>query len=61
ARDKRRQKLSLTEMGHEIYETVAPVALAYEASLLENLSQAEKQHLDSLLRKLAEIEKSLSL
>lgn len=61
AKDKRRHELRLTAMGREIYETVVPVALAYEASLLESLSRAEKKHLDSLLRKLSDIEKSLSL
>ncbi|MHA1543728.1 MAG: MarR family winged helix-turn-helix transcriptional regulator [Alphaproteobacteria bacterium] len=60
AKDKRRHELRLTAMGREIYETVVPVALAYEASLLENLSRAEKKHLDSLLRKLSDIEKNLS-
>lgn len=61
AKDKRRHELRLTAMGREIYETVVPVALAYEASLLESLSRAEKKHLDNLLRKLSDIEKSLSL
>lgn len=60
-RDKRRQELSLTELGKEIYDTVVPVALGYEASLLESLSATEKKHLDNLLRKLADIEKNLSL
>lgn len=61
SRDKRRQKLNLTALGKEIYATVVPVALGYEASLLENLSPAEKKHLDKLLRKLADIEKNLAL
>ena len=58
-KDKRRHELSLTVLGQEIYDTVVPVALAYEASLLENLSPSEQKNLNSLLEKLSDIEKNL--
>lgn len=60
SRDKRRHELRLTDKGREIYETVVPVALDYEASLLDALTPAEKKHLNSLLEKLSAIEKSLA-
>ncbi len=59
-RDKRRHRLSLTEKGREVYRTVVPLALSYEASLLENLSSEEQKNLDRLLVKLSKVEKRLN-
>ncbi len=50
--DKRRSVLALSEDGHKIYRDVTPIALEYEAKLLEEFSDDEKRLLDGLLVKL---------
>lgn len=57
--DKRRHQMALTKKGRTIYETVVPVALSYEKALLEGLNATEKASLDTLLMKLAKIERGL--
>lgn len=50
--DRRRSVLALSEEGESIYREVIPIALGYEAKLLEQFSEDEKQQLDGLIRKL---------
>jgi len=54
--DKRRSVLTLSKNGHEIYKAIAPMALGYEESLLKHLSEEEQDLLDSLLKKLQNIQ-----
>ena len=54
--DKRRAILSLSPKGREIYQQVVPVALAYEADILEKLTPEDARQLDQLLHKLTEIQ-----
>lgn len=51
--DRRRSVLALSEDGNKIYHEVIPIALGYEAKLLEKFSETEKSQLDSLLLKLS--------
>ena len=50
--DKRRSVLALSEIGHEIYQEIIPIALRYEANILEHFTADEKKQLDTLLQKL---------
>ena len=52
ADDKRSQLLALSEPGRRLYESVAPAALAIEASLLDGFSHAEIATLEASLAKL---------
>ena len=54
--DKRRSVLTLSDVGIDIYNKIVPLALGYEAKLLEQLSDEEQQLLDSLLVKLQDIQ-----
>jgi DNA-binding MarR family transcriptional regulator len=47
--DRRRSVLRLTTAGRRVHAQVAPVALAYERSLLQPLSRAERRALDRTL------------
>jgi DNA-binding MarR family transcriptional regulator len=47
--DRRRSVLRLTATGRRVHAQVAPVALAYERSLLQPLSRAERIALDRTL------------
>ena len=47
--DRRRSVLRLTPAGRHVHATVAPVALAYERSLLKSLTRAERIALDRSL------------
>jgi DNA-binding MarR family transcriptional regulator len=47
--DRRRSVLRLTAAGRHVHATVAPVALAYERSLLKSLTRAERIALDRSL------------
>lgn len=53
--DRRRSILKLTEQGHELLQEITPMALEYEASLLEGLNDAEirifNRVVDNLLSK----------
>ena len=51
-RDRRNSVLNMTTRGRAIYDQIVPQALEFEAHLLEDLSDAEARHLDSLLQKL---------
>lgn len=50
--DKRRSVLALSEDGHKIYRDVTPIALGYEAKLLEEFTDDDKRLLNGLLVKL---------
>ncbi len=50
--DRRRTRLRLSPAGHAIYRRIAPVALGYEARLLEALTPEERKTLDALLDRL---------
>ena len=50
--DRRRQNLSLSKTGSEIYQQIVPVSYAYEDRLLACLSKLERANLDKLVDKL---------
>lgn len=50
--DRRRSVLALSDTGQKIYHEIIPIALGYEAKLLERFSDEEKDQLDTLLSKL---------
>lgn len=54
AADRREEILSLTIDGRQLYETIAPMALRYEQSLLEGLSRDDIAQLDRLIRHIME-------
>jgi len=56
--DRRRAVLRLTPAGQAIHDEVAPLALAYEQRLLDGLSADERLALDSLLGRVAELERA---
>jgi DNA-binding MarR family transcriptional regulator len=49
--DGRSHRLILTAAGRRLYERIVPLALAYEAQLVEGFSQPEIVRLDLLLRR----------
>lgn len=51
--DKRRSVLALSSEGEQIYQDIIPIALSYEAHILDTFSDTEMQQLDTLLRKLS--------
>ena len=61
--DRRRQNLTLTDAGKDIYNEIVPVSYEYESLLLECLSDEEREQLVVLLNKLsahaAEVEKQV--
>lgn len=50
--DRRRSVIALSGEGQKIYHEIIPIALGYEAKLLEHISEEEKLQLDSLITKL---------
>lgn len=54
--DKRRSVLALSDIGREIYKEIVPLATSYEARLLEGLSTKEQEALNSILKKLSELQ-----
>lgn len=50
--DKRASDVMLTTAGAEVYAEVAPLALRYEAALLDAFTRAERNQLMALLEKL---------
>ncbi|PCJ49166.1 MAG: MarR family transcriptional regulator [Gammaproteobacteria bacterium] len=54
--DRRRSVLALSDKGRDIYQQIVPLALSYEALLLDELSREENQFLDSILEKLYQIQ-----
>jgi DNA-binding MarR family transcriptional regulator len=53
-KDRRAVELSLTEAGVSVVQDVAPVALAFEKSLIEAIGGPAAERLDLMLRKLEE-------
>ena len=51
--DRRRTRLRLSTKGYRIYDEVAPLALAYEQRLLQDLASGERALLDTLLSRLS--------
>jgi DNA-binding MarR family transcriptional regulator len=64
ATDRRRQNLTLTDAGKDIYNEIVPVSYEYESALVECFSDEEREQLNLLLNKLnahaREVEKSRS-
>lgn len=58
--DRRRQLLSLSGLGEEIYEQIVPVSLSYEKQLLACFNEAEKTQFSELVDRLSAHVKSLS-
>jgi DNA-binding MarR family transcriptional regulator len=54
--DRRRSVLRLSPAGHAIYDQVAPLALAFERTLLGDMDAAERALLFRLLDRLDELE-----
>lgn len=52
--DRRRSVLALSNKGKEVYQDIVPIALGYEAKLLEQFSPDEQQQLEALLTKLSQ-------
>jgi DNA-binding MarR family transcriptional regulator len=52
-RDLREAFLSLTEEGRQMYEEIAPLALAFERDLMEHLSGDDRFALEQALQKLS--------
>ena len=50
--DRRRQNLTLTDAGKDIYNEIVPVSYEYESELVECFSDEEREQLDVLLNKL---------
>ena len=55
--DRRRSVLGLSPSGLAIHDDIAPKALAYEAKLLAAISTEERQALDRLLTRIAEMDR----
>jgi DNA-binding MarR family transcriptional regulator len=58
--DRRRQNLSLTETGLEIYQQIVPVSYDYENLLQECFSKPERELFDSLIDRLYEHAQDIS-
>ena len=58
--DRRRQNLSLTETGLEIYQQIVPVSYDYENLLQECFSKQERELFDSLIDRLYEHAQDIS-
>lgn len=52
--DRRRSVLELSEAGYAIYDDVAPLAQAWEQTLLAHFSDEDRRQLDALLSKLGQ-------
>ena len=52
--DRRRSVLALSDKGKAVYQDIVPIALGYEAKLLEQFSPDERQQLEALLTKLSQ-------
>lgn len=59
--DKRRSVLALSSEGMRIYEEVVPLALAYEARLVAQLSPSQQRVLHEVLDKLDQLPESVLL
>ena len=56
-KDRRVERLELTKAGHSAYQDMAPIALAFQADLLERLGGADAE---TLLRAVDRLEHSLA-
>ena len=56
-KDRRVERLELTKAGHSAYQDMAPIALAFQADLLERLGGADAE---TLLRAVDRLERSLA-
>jgi len=52
--DRRRSILNLSEQGREVHNEIAPLALAFERELLQDISDDEYTHFISVLEQLLE-------
>ena len=50
--DRRRSILNLSEEGHQVHDDIAPLALKFEADLLQGLSEAEISALNATIERL---------
>ena len=53
ASDRRLLEMSLTDEGQRLFDTIAPLALAFEARLMDVLSEQERATFDIVLAKLS--------
>jgi DNA-binding MarR family transcriptional regulator len=60
AQDGRSHRLLLTSAGRRMYAQIAPLALAYEASLVEGLARGEVVQLEKCLRRLQGVASDLT-
>lgn len=58
--DQRRSILKLSALGESVYRQVAPLALRYEAELLDALSDSDRRALDRLITRLMERARQMS-
>ena len=58
--DKRRSQLSLSEKGQAIYKEIVPLALGYEKAILDKLNKDEINTLDSMIKKLMDIQEHVN-
>ncbi len=61
SQDRRRSELRLSAQGQRVYQDIAPIAQAYERTLLEGLDQTQRLELDRLLQLLTERAKLLTI
>lgn len=54
ADDRRRSQLSLSPSGQALHAQIAPLALAYEQSLLASFSQEQREHAEQMIRQLSD-------
>ncbi len=52
AKDRRKQTLRLTDIGHEVYNEVIPKACQYEEKIIEQLNAKDLADIDRIVNKL---------
>ncbi len=57
--DKRRSVLALSNDGQQVYDDIVPLALSYEQTIIEQLTDVERTVLKGLLDKLDDIQLSM--
>lgn len=58
--DKRRSQLTLSPKGQRIYKEIVPLALGYEKAILDKLNKDEVKILNSLIKKLMDIQEHVN-
>ncbi len=58
--DKRRSQLTLSPKGQRIYNEIVPLALSYEKAILDKLNKDEVNTLNSLIKKLMDIQEHVN-